>query len=175
MSRCPGCNLDFSGSQTHCCKHCRDGHSEHGKNCTVRLTCASCSNSLQRFQGKYINQRFYCCGHCEGAQHNPCSTRRQHSRHCIVSTAVASPTSRISFSQQPSMQSFGQSARSRSRSRHADRCIICHERPIEIACVPCGHRVLCQSCSERYTQEGNDNHCLMCRCRVDWFMKTYDP
>ena len=182
LRRCLRCNLDFEGIHTYCCKHCRDGRREHGRHCTVRLTCSSCSRSMRSCEGKYINRRFYCCGHCEGFQRNPVSGRPQHSERCsfynVGSHSVAGNDDiHQLFTQPPAVARpvdyHVQSVRSRSRSRHIDRCSICKERQVQIACVPCGHYVLCQQCSEEYMQQEYRDVCPICRRPLQFFMRIY--
>ena len=144
MSRCcPGCGLNFGahfgGDPRYCCGHCERGTGEYGRRCEVRLTCASCSNSLPRSQGKYIHQLFYCCGHCKGTQHDPSSNQRGHSQKCIFSNTVPPAASGIGLSQQSSSAARlarRDGARSRSRRRRNGRCITCLEEQANMVCVP---------------------------------------
>ena len=172
MPRCPGCSLDFSArhQHTYCCRHCMNGSSKHGQRCTVQLMCASCSICLERNEGKYINGEFYCCGHCEGAQRDPSSTRRRHSDRCIVATGRIISATGESEQQPPVFDALSGGARSRSRtrSRRDDLCIVCEERPSGVVCVPCGHYVLCYLCSQQVPRS-----CVMCRGVVTAFVVTY--
>jgi hypothetical protein len=50
-------------------------------------------------------------------------------------------------------------------------CVICFHGASEFACVPCGHRCLCQRCSEQF--KSASAKCPMCREPMLMVMKVY--
>ena len=50
-------------------------------------------------------------------------------------------------------------------------CVICFHGASEFACVPCGHRCLCQRCSEQF--KSANAQCPMCREPMLMVMKVY--
>ena len=40
-------------------------------------------------------------------------------------------------------------------------CIVCFEKAMEAACIPCGHRCLCIDCADRFRHPGSK--CPVCR------------
>ena len=48
-------------------------------------------------------------------------------------------------------------------------CVICCDRPIDTAFVPCGHLVSCLPCAWKF----NGDQCPMCKKRVEMVLKTY--
>ncbi|KAL0477768.1 ELC-like protein [Acrasis kona] len=52
----------------------------------------------------------------------------------------------------------------------APTCVICLDASRTHACLPCGHRVLCERCSRLL----RDNKCPVCRETVEYVAKIYD-
>ena len=112
----------------------------------------------------------YCCGHCSG--------NRGHGKRC--------PLRFTSSSQPPNVQSRHRN-RSRSNRRdgrsrtdatresnsQASTCVICLDSRSTHACIPCGHRCICELCAdtEMMTQQ---KCCPVCRRDVAMVMRIFD-
>jgi hypothetical protein len=54
-------------------------------------------------------------------------------------------------------------------------CIICYCKERSVACVPCGHKCLCEDCGTKETMStANGCPCPMCREEVMMFMKVFE-
>ena len=176
MAPCIGCGLLFKerfGKHGFCCGHCRSGNG-HGKSCTVTLLCKSCNGELQWCQGKLITGEFYCCGHCSG------SAGGRHGRTCIFRSLVGggtehadrrsrSPRREMHRSRSSSLLRATQVNAASGSSPSEQLCIICVANPCNMVGIPCGHLVVCQSCSlELQRRSGETNEMLRCiACRSE--------
>ena len=52
-------------------------------------------------------------------------------------------------------------------------CSVCMSKPINTVCVPCGHRCVCNECANDLRAR-NKISCIICRKKVDTFVKTFD-
>ena len=52
------------------------------------------------------------------------------------------------------------------------QCVICFKNERAVACVPCGHRALCEECGKKEVLQ--DMKCPMCRADVMLFMRVWD-
>ena len=52
------------------------------------------------------------------------------------------------------------------------QCVICFKNERAVACVPCGHRALCEECGNKEVLR--DMKCPMCRAEVMLFMRVWD-
>ncbi len=59
----------------------------------------------------------------------------------------------------------------RARSAADETCIVCSDRSICMAAIPCGHRVCCHACSVAMT----GRPCSVCRAPVHGYMRTFTP
>jgi len=57
-------------------------------------------------------------------------------------------------------------------SEMVSECVICCDAPSCMALVPCGHRCLCEACSDVFLRSGQD--CPMCRSRPEQLIRVYD-
>jgi hypothetical protein len=55
----------------------------------------------------------------------------------------------------------------------AQACVICMELPRTMACVPCGHRCMCQNCSQNLIACSSQRRCPLCRMEVIMAMKIF--
>tara|TARA_B100001057_G_scaffold494830_1_gene592254 strand:- start:1430 stop:2962 length:1533 start_codon:yes stop_codon:yes gene_type:complete len=54
-------------------------------------------------------------------------------------------------------------------------CIICYAKERSVACVPCGHKCLCEDCGTKDNMSTSKGcHCPMCRKEVIMFMKVFE-
>jgi E3 ubiquitin-protein ligase MUL1 len=54
-------------------------------------------------------------------------------------------------------------------------CIVCYSKERSVACVPCGHKCLCEDCGTKETMStANGCPCPMCREEVMMFMKVFE-
>ena len=195
MARCGRCRLSFKaifGKQGFCCGHCRSGHG-HGKSCTATLLCKTCNAALMGCQGKWISGEFYCCGHCSG------TAGGRHGRTCIFRSFVVAGTDYRDRSNEASgslllgggTEDAGRRSRSPRRNTQRRRsssflpatqveaasgsspseqlCVICKANPCNIIGIPCGHLLVCESCSlELQRRSGETNEMLRCiACRSE--------
>ena len=197
MARCGRCGLSFKaifGKHGFCCGHCRSGHG-HGKSCTVTLLCKTCNAALMGCQGKWISGEFYCCGHCSdagGRRHGrTCIFRTSHSPGGEMQRSRSSsllPATQVNEEASGSFPVGGGTEdagrRSRSPRRNTERspssiclpappseqlCVICKANPCNIIGIPCGHLLVCESCSlELQRRSGETNEMLRCiACRSE--------
>jgi hypothetical protein len=58
------------------------------------------------------------------------------------------------------------------------KCVVCLDRKCDTACVPCGHKCLCQICSQVIMgsegQMGQQMVCPLCREEVMMTMQVYE-
>ena len=56
-------------------------------------------------------------------------------------------------------------------------CVICLSAPPVYACVPCGHRVFCDTgCHEMFMRAAQaERVCPTCRATIDSTIRVYDP
>ena len=176
MARCGRCGLSFKaifGKHGFCCGHCRSGHG-HGKSCTVTLLCKTCNAALMGCQGKWITGEFYCCGHCSG------SAGGRHGRTCIFRSLVGggtehadrrsrSPRREMHRSRSSSLLRATQVNAASGSSPSEQLCVICKANPCNIIGIPCGHLLVCESCSlELQRRSGETNEMLRCiACRSE--------
>ena len=52
------------------------------------------------------------------------------------------------------------------------QCVICFKNERAVACVPCGHRALCEECGKKEVLR--EMKCPMCRADVMLFMRVWD-
>lgn len=52
-------------------------------------------------------------------------------------------------------------------------CVICLDKPKVMALVPCGHKCLCEKCSEMYKKDKNKS-CPECRSRITNIYKIFE-
>ena len=45
-------------------------------------------------------------------------------------------------------------------------CLMCMTNPPEVILVPCGHKCLCNECSEQYKSSGKMKNCPYCREKI---------
>ena len=108
-----------------------------------------CPNCQQTFR---IGRRGspYCCGHC--------SDNRGHSKSCYLRTVAnqgsmpqPSNMSGCGRSRSPRIRRCGSSAyrddATRETTSRDSTCVICFAQRRTHACVPCGHRCLCNECA----------------------------
>ncbi|XP_020675388.2 probable E3 ubiquitin-protein ligase XBOS34 [Dendrobium catenatum] len=50
-------------------------------------------------------------------------------------------------------------------------CVICLDKPVEGACIPCGHMVGCMSCLKKIKEKKGD--CPVCHAKIDQVMRLY--
>jgi serine/threonine protein kinase len=50
-------------------------------------------------------------------------------------------------------------------------CVVCLENVRNHACIPCGHKVLCEECAPNIEQQGK---CPICRAEVTYCTKIYE-
>ena len=60
-----------------------------------------------------------------------------------------------------------------SKAEEERSCSVCLEGCPDFAFVPCGHRVLCQTCSQRLVRDGHMT-CIICRNLAEMIIKVYD-
>jgi hypothetical protein len=48
-----------------------------------------------------------------------------------------------------------------------ETCIICQERPADTMVLPCGHSIVCVTCSKGLAKTGDARNCVQCRQRID--------
>ena len=54
-------------------------------------------------------------------------------------------------------------------------CVICYSKERSVACVPCGHKCLCEDCGTKENMTtANGCPCPMCRKEVMMFMKVFE-
>ena len=54
---------------------------------------------------------------------------------------------------------------------HTPQCVMCCDRPINTAFVPCGHTVACMQCGSRF----DGSACPICKRHVCIVLRTYAP
>lgn len=52
-------------------------------------------------------------------------------------------------------------------------CVICLDKPKVMALIPCGHRCLCEKCSEMYRKDKNKT-CPECRSKIKDIIKIFE-
>ena len=65
------------------------------------------------------------------------------------------------------MQMRLQFEETQERLRREKECMVCMEREISVAFVPCGHLVCCAGCSNQLTE------CPSCRSHITQCLTTY--
>jgi hypothetical protein len=58
------------------------------------------------------------------------------------------------------------------KNKEEKLCIICEENIINVVFVPCGHQIMCFSCSEQQEKIG-DKRCPNCRAEISMRIKTF--
>lgn len=54
-------------------------------------------------------------------------------------------------------------------------CVVCYSKERNVACVPCGHKCLCEDCGTKDNMSTSKGcHCPMCRNEVMMFMKVFE-
>jgi|TARA_B100000513_G_scaffold194885_1_gene124450 hypothetical protein len=64
--------------------------------------------------------------------------------------------------------------RERREEVESKACVICLERPKEVALLPCAHLCLCSECTTQMQSRGELYHCPCCRAEVDEVRRIYD-
>jgi len=60
----------------------------------------------------------------------------------------------------------------KEQNNHED-CLICTEKPAEMALVPCGHKIFCQGCVLDYMNKYIHKGCPFCRMHIQSVVKIY--
>ncbi|PKA59246.1 putative E3 ubiquitin-protein ligase XBOS34 [Apostasia shenzhenica] len=58
-----------------------------------------------------------------------------------------------------------------SSNSSASSCVICFDKPVEGACIPCGHMAGCMSCLKEI--KAKKGECPVCRSKIDQVVKLY--
>ena len=56
------------------------------------------------------------------------------------------------------------------QEKNTDNCVLCHERPLELAMKPCGHVCVCSKCGPRLK-----GHCPVCKEVINKAFRIYFP
>jgi len=62
-----------------------------------------------------------------------------------------------------------QSSVTQEANKSKDECLVCMDKPLSVALVPCGHVCYCLECAERETVK----ECPNCRSKVDEMQRIY--
>jgi baculoviral IAP repeat-containing protein 2/3 len=54
---------------------------------------------------------------------------------------------------------------------NSNLCVICLENARSHACIPCGHKILCEECAPTMYQQGK---CPICRAEVTYCTKIFE-
>ena len=54
-----------------------------------------------------------------------------------------------------------------------NECVICTDKPAEMALVPCGHKNICQECVLEYMEKYSHKGCPLCRMHIQSVVKIY--
>lgn len=74
---------------------------------------------------------------------------------------------------EPQTGTPGSPAGAASSSDDGNLCIICLERPIEVALIPCGHAKTCTVCCVEMQQHERVPRCPVCRAEVESTLRVY--
>lgn len=58
-------------------------------------------------------------------------------------------------------------------SKNITECCVCMDGPRDTALFPCGHKLFCYPCIEKYSKQGT-NKCPVCKVAIERFAKVFD-
>lgn len=52
-------------------------------------------------------------------------------------------------------------------------CVICEDKPVSIAIIPCGHALFCLTCIDKYKSQNPNSTCPTCRKQIKDILRIY--
>ena len=158
---CPTCGLIFDQlrKKGSCCGHCRGGKG-HGKNC----------------EGRYITAK---ARPRRPSPRNPnpvIEAKARPRRPLRLSAIEIRPRSRSRDENRRRSAASSEPASSSARppaEETTPHCVVCHSRACTHACIPCGHRILCETCGADDSMTRMYWKCPQCREPVIEVVRIY--
>ena len=184
MVVCLGCGAQcaYLPKRGYCCGHCMDNRG-HGRNCPVRaaafrsleevrwlgslglgpppppLSASGRHRDRDRSRSRPVRNRIWCAFEEATA---------------VSMDDAASWVVRTGGDQRATATVEDTSAASSSAGNDVTpHCVVCMERPCTHACLPCGHRKLCQTCAADDSMHRLDWQCPECRQSVQMVTRIY--
>ena len=193
MAACPGCGTQYAylRKQGYCCGHCKDNRG-HGKNCPVRTSDFSGRHrDRDRSRSRPMRRRPVMCGSTWPTARSSHSATNAASLAAFSSwvvrtggaqratATVVEATSVVSSSARPEIamtvveDTSAVSSSARPGYDVTPHCVVCMERPCTHACLPCGHRCLCEICAAEDSMHRMNWKCPECRQPVHMATRIY--